>query len=152
MWPPTATPGRCARVTMTAAFQRFQDRNLRSRTSSPGKYGSSCTPIVFTYGVLRSAGIATFRSRARLSMFSRTYRARGPPLSSMSPSMDSTHSEVSSGSTSGTWLSRPLMSGPRSSFEATSAPRLSTRGPVGPGAHLGPPSCAPRSGALAAGG
>jgi hypothetical protein len=28
MWPPTPTPGRCARCTMTAAFQRIRRRNL----------------------------------------------------------------------------------------------------------------------------
>src|SRR5659263_305054 len=36
---------------MTAEFQRIQERYLRSITSSPGKYGPSCTPMVFTYGV-----------------------------------------------------------------------------------------------------
>lgn len=57
---------------MTAAFHRFHERYRRSRTSSPGKYGSSCTPMVLTYGVFSSAGTATFRSRARLSMLSIT--------------------------------------------------------------------------------
>ena len=36
--------------------------------------------------------MATFRCRACRSMLSSTYRARGPPFSSMSPSRDSTHS------------------------------------------------------------
>src|SRR5258705_3285617 len=40
------------------------------------------------------------------------YRARLAPRSSMTPSSDSTHSVVSSGSVSGSWLGRPsLMTG-----------------------------------------
>ena len=40
MCPPTPTPGRCARCTMIAAFQRMYARMRRSTHSSPGKNGS----------------------------------------------------------------------------------------------------------------
>lgn len=119
MCPPTPISGRWARVTMTAAFHRFQLRYRRSMISSPGKYGSSWTPIVLTYGVVIDVGIATLRSLARFSRFKRTYRARGPPRSSISPSRESTHSPVSAGSISGTWLNRPLINGRDSSCVAT---------------------------------
>ena len=72
MCPPTATSGRWARVTITAAFQRMRRRYRRSVCSSPGKYGSSCTPMVLTYGVVIAVGIATLRSRARRSSDSST--------------------------------------------------------------------------------
>lgn len=48
MWPPTPMPGRWARDTITAAFQRVALRTLRSISSSPGKNGSSFVAIVFT--------------------------------------------------------------------------------------------------------
>ena len=48
MCPPTPTPGRCARCTSTAAFQRISRRNARSWSSSPGNHGSASTGIVLT--------------------------------------------------------------------------------------------------------
>ncbi len=40
MCPPTPMPGRCARCTVMAAFQRIQERYRRSSSSSPGNSGS----------------------------------------------------------------------------------------------------------------
>ncbi len=48
MCPPTPMPGRCARETITAAFQRVAFRILRSISSLPGKNGSSLVAIVLT--------------------------------------------------------------------------------------------------------
>ncbi|CAM5554798.1 hypothetical protein SHIRM173S_08836 [Streptomyces hirsutus] len=48
MWPPTPIPGRWARETITAAFQRVALRILRSISSLPGKNGSARVGIVFT--------------------------------------------------------------------------------------------------------
>ena len=45
---------------------------IRSVCSSPGKYGSSWTPMVLTYGVVSVVGMATLRSRARRSRDSST--------------------------------------------------------------------------------
>ena len=49
MCPPTPTPGRCARCTIIAAFQRFIARILRSIPSSPGKAGSCSGEIAVSY-------------------------------------------------------------------------------------------------------
>jgi hypothetical protein len=46
MWPPTPIPGRLARVTATAAFQRMSARMRRSTSSSPGKSASRSGGIV----------------------------------------------------------------------------------------------------------
>jgi hypothetical protein len=46
MWPPTPMPGRCARCTVIAAFQRIQRRYRRSSSSSPGNSGSFSGAIV----------------------------------------------------------------------------------------------------------
>ena len=48
MWPPTPMPGRCARWTIIAAFQRRYERNRRSTSSSPGNQGSCSGLIVLT--------------------------------------------------------------------------------------------------------
>lgn len=48
MWPPTPIPGRCARETITAAFQRVALRILRSISSLPGKNGSLLVGMVLT--------------------------------------------------------------------------------------------------------
>lgn len=48
MWPPTPIPGRCARETITAAFQRVALRTLRSISSLPGKNGSLLVAMVLT--------------------------------------------------------------------------------------------------------
>ena len=47
MCPPTPMPGRCARCTMMAAFQRMNARIRRSIASSPGKAGSLAGGIEF---------------------------------------------------------------------------------------------------------
>ena len=46
MWPPTPIPGRCARWTVTAAFQRIHRRYRRSSSSSPGNSGSFSGDVV----------------------------------------------------------------------------------------------------------
>ena len=46
MWPPTPTPGRCARCTSIAAFQRVIARIWYSISSSPGNDGSLSGEIV----------------------------------------------------------------------------------------------------------
>ena len=46
MWPPTPSPGRFARETMMAAFQRMYARIRRSMYSSPGNHGSRSGGIV----------------------------------------------------------------------------------------------------------
>ncbi len=48
MCPPTPIPGRCARETIAAAFQRVALRIFRSTSSLPGKNGSSLVAIVLT--------------------------------------------------------------------------------------------------------
>ena len=65
MCPPTPRPGRLARDTITAAFQRMYARMRRSTASLPGNHGSRSGGMELMKSVLRSAGTPTCFSRAR---------------------------------------------------------------------------------------
>src|SRR5438105_7912176 len=92
-----------ARVTMTAAFHRTMRRMRRSISSSPGNHGSWSGGIVLMYGVDTNDGTGTCSRRARSSSLPITKRARTLPSLATSASSDSSHSDVSSGSVSGSW-------------------------------------------------
>jgi hypothetical protein len=65
--------------------------------------------MVLMKSVLRSPGTPTCCSRARSSRRSITYRARDRPRVRTTLSNDSTHSLVSSGSMSGSWVGSPSL-------------------------------------------
>ena len=102
-------PSACllAFTTITAAFQRMKARMRRSRSSSPGKNGSSSGGMVFTYGVDTVAGTPTCSSRARSRSFDTRNRARVLPCAPTTASSESSHSWVSAGSMSGSWWTKP---------------------------------------------
>lgn len=62
MWPPR--PSLEPRVTIAAAFQRFQAVILASSASSPGNAGSAEVGMVLTYSVSRRDGRAVPSVRA----------------------------------------------------------------------------------------
>jgi hypothetical protein len=109
MWPPTPSPGRLARLTMTAAFHRMYARIRRSTYSSPGNQGSPSGGMVLMKSVARRPGTPTCCERARSSSRSMTYRARLRPWVRTMSSKDSSHSLVSSGSMSGSWVGNPSL-------------------------------------------
>ena len=78
--------------------------DLDARALSPS-YLDCCVPADPT-AVLAFHGLVTGEVRFLIDR-----NARGPPFSSIRPLSDSTHSEVSAGSLSGTWLSNPLTTG-----------------------------------------
>ncbi len=89
-----------ALTTMTAAFQRMNARIRRSTSTSPGNHACSLVGMVLTYGVDTSAGVPTWRSRARSVSLDIKKRARTFPLASITASSESSHSPVSVGSAS----------------------------------------------------
>src|SRR3954447_21363982 len=96
-----------ARTTIAAAFHRTKARMRRSMYSSPGNHGSFSRGMVLTYGVLTVAGKLTCVALARSSNFDRRNRARVLPCTSTTASRESSHSCVSPGSESGSWLTKP---------------------------------------------
>ena len=91
--------------------------DLDARALSPG-YLDRCVPAdptaVLAFHGLVAGEVRFLIDRNRVDVGGRVFLrklARGPPFSSIRPLSDSTHSEVSAGSLSGTWLSNPLTTG-----------------------------------------
>src|SRR4026208_331206 len=96
-----------ARTTMAAAFDRTKARIRRSMYSSPGNHGSCSRGMVLMYGVLTVAGKLTCLALARSRSLESRKRARVLPCTSTTASSESSHSWVSPGSESGSWLTKP---------------------------------------------
>ena len=73
------------------------------------KLGLESSHLSQQLAVLRRAGTPIFCSRARSSSLSIKKRARCRPAASRTPSRDSSHSAVSTGSRSGNWLGSPSL-------------------------------------------
>src|SRR5215510_2446750 len=100
MWPPSSEDSLFARRMIATAFQRIAERILCSSSRFQVGFASCCGRIVLTYGVVARKNAAPPRLASSATRSSR-YSARSGPRYCSTALIESTHSPVSTGSTSG---------------------------------------------------